>query len=164
MPLRMRVFLLFSMGAPAVFFNRGERSSQTSRPAAARPHKLFQTCCGGGLWLLVRARGDTRWTEPIVSPPSRAAAGLLRQLACCCISGATVSTIHDKLARMCSPGRHPQNPGEQNKRIPNSPIPQKPRLGVAGPQERLYIFEFSSDSRELPAHTARFPSETMRIL
>ena len=36
LPLRMRVFLLFSMGAPAVFFNRGERSSQTSRPVAAR--------------------------------------------------------------------------------------------------------------------------------
>ena len=66
LPLRMRVFLLFSMGAPAVFFNRGERSSQTSRPVAARSHKLFQTCCGGGLWLLVRARGDTRWTEPIL--------------------------------------------------------------------------------------------------
>ena len=32
--------------------------------------------------------------------PFRAAAGLLRQLTCCCISGATVSTIHDKLARM----------------------------------------------------------------
>ena len=26
--------------------------------------------------------------------------GLLRQLTCCCISGATVSTIYDKLARM----------------------------------------------------------------
>ena len=35
-----------------------------------------------------------------VSPPSGAAAGLLRQLTCCCISGATVSTIYDKLARM----------------------------------------------------------------
>ena len=33
-------------------------------------------------------------------PPSGAAAGLLRQLTCCCISGATVSTIYDKLARM----------------------------------------------------------------
>ena len=66
LPLRMRVFLLFSMGAPAVFFNRGERSSQTSRPVAARSHKLFQTCCGGGLWLLVRASGGTRWTEAIL--------------------------------------------------------------------------------------------------
>ena len=35
-----------------------------------------------------------------VSPPSGAAAGLLRQLTCFCISGATVSTIYDKLARM----------------------------------------------------------------
>ena len=34
------------------------------------------------------------------SPPSGAAAGLLRQLTCFCISGATVSTIYDKLARM----------------------------------------------------------------
>ena len=38
----------------------------TSLSFACRSHALFETCCGGGLWLLVRARGDTRWTEPIL--------------------------------------------------------------------------------------------------
>ena len=41
-----------------------------------------------------------RFRLETVSPPSGAADGLLRQLTCCCISGATVSTIYDKLARM----------------------------------------------------------------
>ena len=66
MPLRMRVFLLFSMGVLEAFFYRGVRKMQISLPVASRSHKLFETCCGGGLWLLVRARGDTRWTEPIL--------------------------------------------------------------------------------------------------
>ena len=66
LPLRMRVFLLFSMGVLEAFFYRGVRKMQISLPVASRSHKLFETCCGGGLWLLVRARGDTRWTEPIL--------------------------------------------------------------------------------------------------
>ena len=64
--LRMRAFLLFSMGVLEAFFYRGVRKMQISLPVASRSHKLFETCCGGGLWLLVRARGDTRWTEPIL--------------------------------------------------------------------------------------------------
>ena len=66
LPLRMRVFLLFSMGVLEAFFYRGVRKMQISLPVASRSHKLFETCCGGGLWLLVRARGDTRLTEPIL--------------------------------------------------------------------------------------------------
>ena len=38
----------------------------TSRSFAGRSHALFETCCGGGLWLLVRASGGTRWTEAIL--------------------------------------------------------------------------------------------------
>ena len=38
----------------------------TSLSFACRSHALFETCCGGGLWLLVRASGGTRWTEAIL--------------------------------------------------------------------------------------------------
>jgi len=55
-----------------------------------------QTQLSKSPWLLnLHSRGRRS-----ASPPSGAAAGLLRQLTCFCISGATVSTIYDKLARM----------------------------------------------------------------
>ena len=61
--------------------------------------------CKGQLILMpLTTRHPTMAVSVPVRSPSGAAAGaaagLLRQLACCCISGATVSTIHDKLARM----------------------------------------------------------------
>ena len=59
-------FLLVLKSRAAALFDRGCSKIGTSRSFAGRSHALFETCCGGGLWLLVRARGDTRWTEPIL--------------------------------------------------------------------------------------------------
>ena len=59
-------FLLVLKSRAAALFDRGCSKMGTSRSFAGRSHALFETCCGGGLWLLVRARGDTRWTEPIL--------------------------------------------------------------------------------------------------
>ena len=59
-------FLLVLKSRAAALFDRGCSKMGTSLSVACRSHALFETCCGGGLWLLVRARGDTRWTEPIL--------------------------------------------------------------------------------------------------
>jgi len=59
-------FLLVLKSRAAALFDRGCSKIGTSRSFAGRSHALFETCCGGGLWLLVRASGGTRWTEAIL--------------------------------------------------------------------------------------------------
>ena len=59
-------FLLVLKSRAAALFDRGCSKMGTSRSVAGRSHALFETCCGGGLWLLVRASGGTRWTEAIL--------------------------------------------------------------------------------------------------
>ena len=59
-------FLLVLKSRAAALFDRGCSKMGTSRSVAGRSHALFKTCCGGGLWLLVRASGGTRWTEAIL--------------------------------------------------------------------------------------------------
>ena len=59
-------FLLVLKSRAAALFDRGCSKMGTSLSVACRPHALFETCCGGGLWLLVRASGGTRWTEAIL--------------------------------------------------------------------------------------------------
>ena len=59
-------FLLVLKSRAAALFDRGCSKMGTSRSFAGRSHALFETCCGGGLWLLVRASGGTRWTEAIL--------------------------------------------------------------------------------------------------
>ena len=48
-------FLLVLKSRAAALFDRGCSKMGTSLSVACRPHALFETCCGGGLWLLVRA-------------------------------------------------------------------------------------------------------------
>ena len=64
-------FLLVLKSRAAALFDRGCSKMGTSRSVAGRSHALFKTCCGGGLWLLVRASGGTRWTEAILKCFSR---------------------------------------------------------------------------------------------
>ena len=59
-------FLLVLKSRAAALFDRGCSKIGTSLSFACRSHALFETCCGGGLWLLVRASGGTRWTEAIL--------------------------------------------------------------------------------------------------
>ena len=59
-------FLLVLKSRAAALFDRGCSKMGTSLSFACRSHALFETCCGGGLWLLVRASGGTRWTEAIL--------------------------------------------------------------------------------------------------
>ena len=59
-------FLLVLKSRAAALFDRGCSKMGTSLSVACRSHALFETCCGGGLWLLVRASGGTRWTEAIL--------------------------------------------------------------------------------------------------
>ena len=58
--------LLVLKSRAAALFDRGCSKMGTSLSVACRSHALFETCCGGGLWLLVRASGGTRWTEAIL--------------------------------------------------------------------------------------------------
>jgi len=53
-------FLLVLKSRAAALFDRGCSKIGTSRSFAGRSHALFETCCGGGLWLLVRASAETR--------------------------------------------------------------------------------------------------------
>ena len=62
-------FLLVLKSRAAALFDRGCRKIGTSRSVAGRSHALFETCCGGGLWLLVRANAETRRTEAILKCP-----------------------------------------------------------------------------------------------
>ena len=59
-------FLLVLKSRAAALFDRGCSKMGTSLSFACRSHARFEACCGGGLWLLVRASGGTRWTEAIL--------------------------------------------------------------------------------------------------
>ena len=66
LPLRMRVFLLFSMGALEAFFYRGVRKMQISLPFASRSICFFGAWRWGGRRPVFCACADFLWTEPIL--------------------------------------------------------------------------------------------------
>ena len=66
LPLRMRVFLLFSMGVLEAFFYRGVRKMQISLPFASRSICFFGAWRWGGRRPVFRACADFLWTEPIL--------------------------------------------------------------------------------------------------
>ena len=64
--LRMRAFLLFSMGVLEAFFYRGVRKMQISLPFASRSICFFGAWRWGGRRPVFRACADFLWTEPIL--------------------------------------------------------------------------------------------------
>ena len=66
LPLRVRVFLLFSMGVLEAFFYRGVRKMQISLPFASRSICFFGAWRWGGRRPVFRACADFLWTEPIL--------------------------------------------------------------------------------------------------
>ena len=67
LPLRVRVFLLFSMGVLEAFFYRGVRKMQISLPFASRSICFFGAWRWGGRRPVFRACADFLWTEPILN-------------------------------------------------------------------------------------------------
>ena len=67
LPLRMRVFLLFSMGVLEAFFYRGVRKMQISLPFASRSICFFGAWRWGGRRPVFRACADFLWTELILN-------------------------------------------------------------------------------------------------
>ena len=64
--LRMRAFLLFSMGVLGAFFYRGVRKMQISLPVASRSIRFFGAWCCGGRRPIFCAFALTLPAEPIL--------------------------------------------------------------------------------------------------
>jgi hypothetical protein len=64
--LRMRAFLLFSMGVLGAFFYRGVRKMQISLLFASCSIRFFGAWCWGGRRPIFCAFADSLWTEPIL--------------------------------------------------------------------------------------------------